>query len=495
MNIPKMLLTDSYKAGHFEMYPPDIKSMYAYGEFRKPLFEDDHRIVFYGLTYLVETYLNKQWTANELFEAKRLMSNHYLGSQYPFPEELLWRVIKEYNGYIPIRVLGLPEGSVVQPHTPVYVIEASGDFARLVTYFESLLTKVWYTSAVATLSAHTKELIRQFFDQSVDDSSKFLLDSRLHDFGYRGCTSEEQAMLGGSAHLLSFTGTDTLSAAWYAHRYSHTLFATSIPATEHSVMMSWPSELQAVQNMVDKYGHGVFATVADTYDYRNFLNKILPVIAPQVKAKGGTHIVRPDSGDPVDMVMLGLEACAKHYGYTTNNKGYMVLNNSGVIQGDGIDYQIVKKILEAATAAGYSAQNLAFGMGGGLLQKVNRDTLSFATKLSFIQFEDHSRDLMKKPKTDGGKISLPGKFRVHNSYFNESNCGPIVTCEESTWQNNLVVYYDGVAEPGYPDKRGYCESFNSLRDQVARNWKKSPKIYNPISSDLKLKIDNYKVPT
>ena len=222
-------------------------------------------------------------------------------------------------------------------------------------------------------------------------------------------------MIGGCAHLLNFEGSDTMSAAYYAQFVLNggKPVASSIPATEHSVMMSWQTEKEAIENMIDIYGEGIFACVMDSYDYAKALGEVLPSVAAKKNAKGpgGLMVLRPDSGDPVEAVLMALEAAEKVFGAETNGKGYKVIKGCGVIQGDGINIDGLRKILEATMAAGYSAENVAFGMGGGLLQKVNRDTMSFATKLSTITLPDGTeRIVMKAPKTDVNKTSLPGKL-------------------------------------------------------------------------------------
>ena len=244
--------------------------------------------------------------------------------------------------------------------------------------------------------------------------------SRLHDFGFRGCTSVEQSVIGGAAHLvctvhwpavarrrvahaaqLNFDGTDTMSAAYYVqyHLNNGQAVATSIPASEHSVMTAWSSERSAMLHMIDKFGSGVFACVMDSYDYANALERVLPSVARAQVEKGGFLVLRPDSGDQVEVVLAALDAAERLFGSTTNTKGYRVPNSVGVIQGDGVTYASLNAILEAIEKRGFSAQSVAFGMGGGLLQKVNRDTMSFATKLSHIEYASgEKRDVMKIPK-------------------------------------------------------------------------------------------------
>ena len=247
---------------------------------------------------------------------------------------------------------------------------------------------VWYPSCVATLSRYTHDAIEEGFNKSVDDDMKWLLDSRLHDFGFRGCTSVEQSVLGGCAHLLNFEGSDTMSACYHAqfHLNGGRPVGSSIPATEHSVMTAWPTEEAAMLNEIEHFGSGLFACVMDSYDYDYALSDVLPKVAGAIKAKKGKIILRPDSGDPVLQVIKGLKAAEKVFGCTNNGKGFKVLQHSAVIQGDGINYDTLRKIQTAVLAEGYSAENVAYGMGGALLQKLNRDTMSFATKVQFLAF-------------------------------------------------------------------------------------------------------------
>lgn len=147
--------------------------------------------------------------------------------------------------------------------------------------------------------------------------------------------------------MLNFVGTDTMSAAYYAQYVLNNgrPIAQSLPATEHSVMTSWPTEEAAIRNMIDHFGGEgcVFSVVMDSYDYDAALIEVLPRVAPFLKMKGGTMMLRPDSGDPIEVVLSGLRAADSCFGHRVNSKGYKVINNSGVIQGDGINYEVVKR--------------------------------------------------------------------------------------------------------------------------------------------------------
>ena len=417
--LPVGILTDSYKASHFLQYP-EATRMVAYGEFRKGYDgdTDDQRIVWYGIRYIVEQFIERRWTVEDVELADKFYGTHQapMNSPYPYPRHLFLKFIAENDGYMPIRVQALEEGTAVLPHVPVFQVTAEDEYSPLCTFFETLLVQSWYPSTVATLSKRAKDIIATAFDASVDDGrASPLLASRLHDFGFRGTTCVEQSVLGGVAHLLNFDGTDTLSAAYYAQFKLNggRPVGTSIPATEHSVMTAWPTERGAVENMIRQFGGGLFATVMDSYDYQKALDTVVPAVSREVAESGGYWVLRPDSGDPTEAVLAALRAGEKAFGVTINSRGYKVTNNVGVIQGDGIDIHTVKKILDAVLAAGFSAQNVAFGMGGGLLQKVNRDTLSMAVKLCEIQYPDgRTKHVMKCPSGDATKCSLPGKLAV-----------------------------------------------------------------------------------
>ncbi|KAJ1965851.1 hypothetical protein GGI12_000480 [Dipsacomyces acuminosporus] len=483
--LPLPLLTDSYKASHFALYP-EAKQASAYAEFRQGFDKDteDERIVFYGMRYIIEEYVSRRWRKEDVDLAEAFFSTHNAGfTKYPFPKELFLKFISEKKGYFPVRIEALPEGSVVYPHTPVFQITANDEYAPLITYLETVLLMVWYPSTVATLSRRSRTEIERFYAETVADDGMQTLDSRMHDFGFRGCTCVEQSMVGGAAHLLNFEGTDTLSAAFYVQYKLNNgkPVATSIPATEHSVMTSFRSEYEALVTTISAYGEGVFACVMDSYDYARALSDVLPAVAQAKLKKGGFMVVRPDSGDQVEAVLMGLRAIDKVFGHTVNEKGFKVIDGASIIQGDGVTPATLSKILAAVHEAGYSAQCVGFGMGGGLLQKVNRDTMSLAVKLSSITYKnDTTRDIMKFPKGESGKTSLPGHFAVHSDPA--QNGAPVVyrsvdAPEDS--ENLLQLVYDCG-----PVKGHVWDDYNTVRRRVGEQWSKFPAKHSAVSKSL-----------
>ena len=511
MECPLLVMADSYKAGHFKMYPA-ATFMSAYGEFRKP-FEgmSDERIVVYGIRYYIEQLISKAVTKKHIDQSIKFYETHGIAStKYEYPADIFKGMLE--SGHFPVKIYALPEGSVVYPHTPVFIIEAEGRNSHFCTFLETILTMVWYPSCVATLSRHTKTLIEEAFKLSVDEDTQpvsynDLLNTRLHDFGFRGCTCLEQSVLGGSAHLLNFSGSDTMSACYYVqfHLNDGKPVASSIPATEHSVMTSWPSETAALNNLIKQYPGQLIACVMDSFDYDNALEKILPTVIDNLISNNCTLILRPDSGDPVQQVVKALKAAesARYKGggrCPINKKGYKVIENLGVIQGDGINYDVVRNILAAVHAEKYSAQNVAFGMGGGLLQKVNRDTMSFATKLSYIKYANgESKDIMKAPSTDLNKFSLPGRLRVLRRRLtrqldggkSEEIYGPHVVYPDDAeitkligggFKDSMVRVYDHGPVDGFK-----WDNFSTVKARLDSEWNSIIASGSAVDNALKMK--------
>ena len=243
-------------------------------------------------------------------------------------------------------------------------------------------------------------------------------------------SSTESAAIGGCAHLVNFMGTDTVSGLLAAKAYYHEPMAGfSIPAAEHSTITSWgrENEAEAYRNMLRQFAKpgAIVAVVSDSYDIFHAIREHWgKTLRQEVIDSGATVVVRPDSGDPVAVVHQCMELLDEAFGHTVNGKGYKVLNHVRVIQGDGINPTSIRAILERITSAGYATDNIAFGMGGALLQQLNRDTQKFALKCSAARINGHWIDVYKDPVTDKGKQSKRGrmtllKHREYGSYRTE----------------------------------------------------------------------------
>lgn len=284
----------------------------------------------------------------------------------------------------------------------------------LTNYLETLLVQVWYGSTVATQSRWMKKTILDYLNESGDPDT---VNFKLHDFGFRGVSSVETAAMGGAAHLISFRGTDTLAGVLAAREYyGEPMAGFSIPAAEHSTITSWGQEheREAMENMLDQFPRGAVAVVSDSFDIYAACSEIWgKQLRQKVLSRDGTLIIRPDSGHPPEVVVEVLELLSDAFGVEINSKGYKVLPPQvRVIQGDGIDRTMIVTILDAMMAEGWSADNIAFGSGGGLLQKLNRDTCKFAFKCASATINGEPRDVFKQPITDQGKRSKAGRMKL-----------------------------------------------------------------------------------
>lgn len=407
-----ILLSDSYKYSHAPQYPEKTEEVHSYFESRGGWAEETE---FVGLQVLLDKYLAAPITRGDIAEAEELLAAHF-GTPDLFNRAGWEYILDKHGGFLPVRIKAVPEGLSVPVHNVLMtVVNTDPKCFWLTNFLETLLSQVWYPTTVATLSREMKKLILRYLEQTGNPE---LIDFKLHDFGFRGVSSVESAGLGGMAHLTNFMGTDTVAALTYARKYyGAKMPGFSIPASEHSTITSWyqSGELDAYRNMVRTYGnYPLYACVSDSYDiYRACSQYWGEELKEEVLRAKGTLVVRPDSGIPHQVVVECLNRLGEAFEYTVNSKGFKVLNPKvRLIQGDGIDYEETRKILENMKTNGWSADNVAFGMGGGLLQKVNRDTQKFAFKCSSATVNGQERDVFKCPITDSGKISKKGKLSL-----------------------------------------------------------------------------------
>jgi nicotinamide phosphoribosyltransferase len=414
-----ILDTDSYKASHFLQYPPGTTHVSSYIEPRGAAKDfrwfRDPEVVHFGLQYFIKKYLLTPITKGDIDAAADYFNEH--GD--PFNRAGWEYILQQHEGYLPIQIRGLPEGTLFPLSCcQTQVRNVDGKLPWLTSYMETaLLRAVWYPSTVATLSRQIKLLIRKFLEETADNLDG--LPFKLHDFGARGVSSKESAEIGGLAHLVNFKGTDTMSAIIAARRYySENMAGFSIPAAEHSTITAWGKEheIDAYANMVKQFGKPgrLFAVVSDSYDIYNAVDVLWgEKLKQQVIESGATLVIRPDSGDPVSVLHKVFKLLAKNFPTRLNNKGYRMLPPYiRVIQGDGVDFDSILTILEMLKQGQWSADNIAFGMGGALLQKVNRDTFKYAMKASAAQVDGSWRDVYKDPVTDSGKKSKRGILSV-----------------------------------------------------------------------------------
>src|SRR6266550_2807700 len=383
LRLNPILNTDSYKLTHWWQYPPDTRHIYSYLESRGGMFTETMLAM---LQYIIKSnFAGQVFTLDDVEEARRIAHAHFSGHPKTFNYEGFKSLYAKHGGRLPLRIRAVKEGTVVKTHNALITIENTDpEFYWLTNWAETLLVQVWYPITVATLSRAIKQVIGKALMRTGDPS---LLPFKLHDFGFRGVSSKESAAIGGAAHLLNFLGTDTLAAIQLLNQfYSADLSSSdpmncaaySIPASEHSTITAWDEahELDAYANILENCPEGLVACVSDSYDIYNAVRNLWGgALRDKVLQRAGTLVIRPDSGD-------------------------------------GVNFYTIQNITAQLTRKGWSQDIWSYGMGGALLQQVNRDTLKFALKCSAIDRNGQWHNVYKNPKTDPSKVSKGGRFNL-----------------------------------------------------------------------------------
>lgn len=456
-----VLNTDSYKTSHWLQYPPGTTTVFSYIEARGGSLP---YTVFFGLQALLKEYFTKPVTADDVALAGEVCAAHGV----PFNRDGWLHIVTAHGGRLPLRIRAVPEGTVVPVNHALVTLENTDPACWwLTSYVETVLLRIWYPTTVATHSHATRRLIA---DALARTGSPEGLPFKLHDFGARGVSSLESATLGGMAHLVNFMGTDTMAALLGARAYyGEPMAGFSIPAAEHSTITAWgrDGELDAYRNMLRQFGRpgALLAVVSDSYDLDAAVTRLWGgALREEVIASGATVAIRPDSGDPTSVVLRTVQSLDAAFGSDVNAKGYKVLRHVRVIQGDGITRESIASILAALAGAGYSADNIAFGQGGALLQQVNRDTLGFAMKASAAEVGGEWRDVFKAPVTDPAKRSKAGRLTL----MRRGDAFATVRVDSPGYQQALVDGATEVLRTVYQDGRLLADdSFAAIRARAA----------------------------
>lgn len=453
--------TDSYKLTHIPQYIKNADMMVSYFEARGG---DRDKIINFGADMICQEYLLQRLTHDQVTNMIAWTNIHMNGNFALELEVALRAVVDELDGRLPIRIRNAKEGLLIPINNVLLTIETTIPDKRwfsLVSYFETKLVRIWSPMTVATTSYYVRQVIMEALVKS-SDAPEEEIAFKFHDFGSRGVGGLEVAAFAGAAHLISFMGTDTIVAIHALEfAYNCEMAGFSIPASEHSTTTTHgrDGELNLITQMFDAYAKpgSIFATVADSYDVINFIREYTPRFKDRLIASGATWVIRPDSGDPIKTPIQCVVELDKVFGHTVNTKGYKVLNHVRVIQGDGIVPAQITEILDGLMELNYSATNMAFGMGGGLLQRNNRDTHRFALKCSAVRVDGEWIDVYKSPavydedwnKLDvkSFKASKRGRLELmYNSTTDEYKSLRIEDAEKLSdeWEYALeTVYEDG----------------------------------------------------
>jgi nicotinamide phosphoribosyltransferase len=441
-NILPALLVDGYKVGHVFQYPIDAEFVYSNLTPRKSRSGSDPDVVFFGLQYFVQEYLIRQFNENffsrpeeEVMNAYRRRIDNYLGK-----DAITYDHIRELHrhGRMPIKIKAVKEGTLVPHGVPMLTLNNTDPkFFWVTNMLETIMSAVLWKGCTSATSAHRfRTAFEKYSALTVSAEANPFIDWQGHDFSFRGMSGLEDAAMSGAAHLLSFTGTDTIPAIDFLETYygadaTKELVGGSVSATEHSVMCMGleDSEQETFRRLIeDVYPTGIVSIVSDTWDFWSVLTKILPALKSRIMARNGKVVIRPDSGDPVKIINGDPEAPENSpewkgairlldeiFGSTITACGYKVLDpHIGLIYGDSITPERQEQILSGLQKNGYASDNVVLGIGSYNYQYVTRDTHGFAIKATFgVTRSRGDTPIYKDPKTDDGtKRSARGLLRV-----------------------------------------------------------------------------------
>ncbi|NMO94038.1 nicotinate phosphoribosyltransferase [Actinomycetospora sp. TBRC 11914] len=401
---------DSYKNAHWGMYPAGTDYVSSYIESRGGAFP---ATLFVGLQAFLREYLTRPVTLDDIHEAEAVHGSMGV----PFNRQNWIDLVNDHDGRLPVEIEAVPEGTVVPTgNVLVQLVNTDPRYPWITNFIETaLLRAVWYPTTVGTLSWTAKQHIKGFLERTSDHPE--LLRMYLHDYGARGVSSLESAGLGGMAHLVNFDQTDTV-AGFIAARQWYNAKPPNGSATfqEHSTVIAAGSdaEVESFRRLLQFPGVVVAGLLCDSFDHERAVKEILgKELKDEIRDFPGLVAARCDSGDPVMVPVETVEWLMDSFGYETNSKGFRVLPpNIRVVQGDGLTLDTFTAIYSTLQAHGLAADNVICGMGGGLLQRVNRDTINFGMKANAICVDGEWRDVAKTPSGSEMKRSKAGRLAL-----------------------------------------------------------------------------------
>ncbi len=459
------ILSDSYKQSHYQMYPKNMTKLYSNLTARKSRLVGVNSIIFFELQYFLKKYLIETFNDEFFKRPKQEVIAEHIRLVTPFSAGKViteqWEALHDL-GYLPLKIKALKEGTSVPIGVPMLTItNTHSDFGWLVNFIETMLsTSLWQGITSATIAREYRKLTTKYCIETGGDPS--FIDWQNHDFSMRGMSSIESACLSGAAHLTSFKGSDTIPAMMFLEKYYNAtgLIAGSVPASEHSVMSAGgqEDEIETFIRLLDTFPDGILSVVSDTWDLWEVLTLYLPALRDKILARNGKLVIRPDSGDPAD-IMCGkdfkfispsnlvfsaskdeklrntpsvkgvIELLWDVFGGTINEKGYKVLDpHIGAIYGDSITLERAEDILKRLKNKGFCSTNIVFGIGSYTYQCNTRDTFGMAMKATYCEIVEDDpgsaqnfgfgrtvigKSIFKNPVTDSGeKKSAKGLLAV-----------------------------------------------------------------------------------
>ena len=440
-----IMQTDGYKLDHRRQYPEGVTHVYSNWTARGTRIPGVDKVVFVGLQYVIQKRLMEDFEAffaadvDEVCAGYQEMLDKYLG-----PNDIGTDHIRALHnlGYIPLEFKALPEGTHVPLRVPMFTMENTHpDFFWLTNHFETILSAdLWMPMTSATNAGRIRGLLNEW---AVKTGAPLMgVGFQGHDFSMRGMAGAEAGLISGLGHLVAFTGTETVPVLQFIEDYypMEGFLAGTVPATEHSVMCAGgdENERETFQRLLDLYPEGILSVVSDTWDFWRVLTEHLPALKDQIMARNGKLVIRPDSGDPADIVCgvnsrlsedkLGSYTVEQQkgayellwdlFGGIINEKGYKVLDpHVGIIYGDAMNYDRIVDICARLEAKGFSIESMVFGLGSYGYQYQTRDTFGFAMKATNVTINGEDRAIFKDPITDSGlKKSLKGRIGVYKEY-------------------------------------------------------------------------------
>jgi nicotinamide phosphoribosyltransferase len=472
-----LFLTDGYKTGHHQQYPKGTTLVYSNFTPRSNKYgpKGCDQVVSFGQQMIMRQLhevFQKDFFSQPKDQVCREMKQElsmYLGMDYDVSHfEALYDL-----GYLPIEVRSLTEGTLVPIKVPVLTIyNTHPDFYWLTNYLETILSNLmWKPLTSATIAHQYRKVLTKWMEKTDKDNAWFI-DWQGHDFSMRGMDSVEAVISSGLGHLTSFSGTDSLPAIYGARKYygAEGFVAGSVPATEHSVMCAGGKEDEesTFRRLLETYPKGILSVVSDTWDLWRVCTEHIVALKEEILARDGKLVIRPDSGDPVDILCgreeqlsdapgeyktpaeIGvIELLWDVFGGTVNEQGYKVLDpHIGAIYGDSITIERADEICRRLEAKGFASTNVVLGIGSFTYQFNTRDTFGFAMKATYCEINGEGREIFKDPITDDGtKKSATGLLYVTRDEYN----GDYVLMDRVDWETSKggelkTIYRDGKFE-------------------------------------------------